>query len=87
MHNVTKKLNMNIALPAERFQHGVNIYILPFYGVMGQSTVNIAMCLSCQLYTIYKELNLHFLICTTALVVMITITPVDILIESITLKL
>ena len=39
-------LNMNIALPAERLQHGVNIYILlPFHGLMGQTTVNIAMCL------------------------------------------
>ena len=36
---------MNIALPAERLQHGVKICILPFHGLMGQSTVNIAMCL------------------------------------------
>ena len=53
MHDVMKHLNISIALPAERLQHGVNIYILPFQGLMGQSTVNIAMCLchiSCMPY-------------------------------------
>ena len=43
MHDVMKHLNMSIALPAERLQHGVNIYVLPFHGLMGQSSVNIAM--------------------------------------------
>ena len=41
MHDMMKHLNMNMALHPER----VNIYILPFHGLMGQSTVNIAMCL------------------------------------------
>ena len=45
MHDVMKHLNMSITLPAERLQHGVNIYILPFHGLMGQSAVNLAMCL------------------------------------------
>ena len=54
MHDVMNHLNMNIALPAERLHHGVNIYILPFHGLMRQSIVNIAMCLcdvSCILFT------------------------------------
>ena len=54
MHAVMKYLNMNIALPAERLQHGVNIFTLPFHGLMGQSTVNIAMAYvpkPCQLFT------------------------------------
>ena len=53
MHDVMKCLNKSIALPAERLQLGVNIYILPFHGLMGQSTVNIGVCLchvSCILY-------------------------------------
>ena len=64
MHDVMKHLNMIIALPAERLQHGVNIYILPFHGLMRQSTVNVAMCLmttchvSCM-YIIYKVLSLQ----------------------------
>ena len=45
MHDVIKHLNLRIVLPAERLQHGVNIYILPFHGLMRQSTVNTAMCL------------------------------------------
>ena len=57
MHDVIKHVNMNIALPAERLQHSVNIYILPYCGLMGQSTVNIAMCLC--LYTIYEVLSLQ----------------------------
>ena len=56
MHDVIKHQNMKIALPAEGLQHGVNIYILPFYAhvLIGESTVNIAMCLShvsCILFT------------------------------------
>ena len=54
MHDVIKHLNIYSALPAERLQHGVNIYTLPFHGLMGHSTVNIAMCLchvSCILLT------------------------------------
>ena len=53
MHDVMKHLNMNIALPEDRLQHCVNS-ILPFHGLMGQSNVNIDMCLchvSCILYT------------------------------------
>ena len=57
MHDEMNHLNMNSALPAERLQHGVNIYILPFHGLREQSTVNIAMW--CQLYTIYEVLSLQ----------------------------
>ena len=62
MHDVMKHLNMSIILPAERLQHGVTIYILPFHGLMGQSTVNIAMCLchvSCILYLRSVEPTLY----------------------------
>ena len=31
----TPKKIMSIALPAECLQYGVNIYILPFHGLMG----------------------------------------------------
>ena len=48
---------MSIALSAERLQHGVNIYIVSFHGLMGQSTVSIAMCLclSSLLFTIFTK--------------------------------
>ena len=43
MHDLIKHRYMNIALPAESLQHGVNNYILLSHGLMGQPTVNIAM--------------------------------------------
>ena len=57
MHDVMKHLNMSTALrlACRTLLHGVNIYIVPFHGLMGQSTVNIAMCLSCQLHTIFTK--------------------------------
>ena len=58
MHDMLKRPNMNMALPPERLQHGVNIYMLPFHRLMGQSTVNIAVPISCQLYTMYEVFSL-----------------------------
>ena len=43
MHDAVNHLNMNIALPAERLQHGVDMYILPYHGFDGQSTVNVVI--------------------------------------------
>jgi len=40
---------MNIALPAESLQHAVNIYILSSHGLMGQSTINVAVKVVCYL--------------------------------------
>ena len=58
MHDVIKHLNMNIALPVERLQLGVNITVPWIDG-----TINCEYCyvhMSCQLYTsIYELLSLQ----------------------------
>ena len=59
MHDVIQYLNMNIALHAERMHHDVNIYILLFHGLMGQSTVNIVMCLCHDDCISYEVLSLQ----------------------------
>ena len=60
-----KLLHTSLALPAERLHHGVDIYILQFHGLMGQSTVNIAKCLYVMLavYYIYEVLSLQYATC------------------------
>ena len=61
MHDVMKHLNVNIALPEEHLQHGVNIYItVPWIdGTINCEYCYVPMAMPCQLYSIYEVLSLQ----------------------------